>query len=125
MAQKKSCITWVIIILVVAAASPLVFNYIRGSKKSLALFDAIRAGNTTEVRRLLDGGVSASSRDIDGQPALHVAVSKKNTEILELLLDQGADMKAKDAHGRTALRFATENNDPNSEKVLQAHGAAE
>lgn len=125
MAQKKSCMLWILLILIVAGATPLVLNYLKGTQKGLALFDAIRSDNEAEVKRLLDSGVSASSRDIDGQPAIHVAVSRKNSRILELLLQRGADVKAKDAHGRTALRFATEHNDPLSEKALQAHGATE
>src|SRR5262245_7769951 len=70
------------------------------------LFDAIRRGDTVEVKRLLDRGVSAGARDADGVPALMAATLFAGADCVALLLDRGANPNAMAGDGATALMWA-------------------
>ncbi len=85
------------------------------------LFDAIQRADTSAVKRLLAGGVSADSRDADGVPALMSAALFARVDCVRLLLDRGADPDAATKTGATALMWAV----PDLEKVrlLVEHGA--
>lgn len=85
------------------------------------LFEAIQHADTAAVRRLLESGVSADSRDSDGVPALMAATLFGGADCVKLLLEKGANPNAATGTGATALMWAI----PDMEKVqlLVARGA--
>ena len=91
------------------------------ASSSEPLFHAIAAGNTAEIRRALDSGISARSIDGNGTPALMAATLFGDAAAMKLLLDRGADPNMTDKAGATALMWAI----PELPKVklLVAHGA--
>lgn len=91
------------------------------ASSSEPLFHAITTGNTGEIRRSLDGGISATSIDGNGTPALMTATLFGDVAAMKLLLDRGADPNMTDKAGATALMWAI----PELPKVklLVAHGA--
>ena len=70
------------------------------------LFDAIEANDLTQLRFLLDAGLSASVRGQGGDTALMAASVRNYGDCLTLLLDHGADAGAGDDAGDTAFHYA-------------------
>jgi len=68
-----------------------------------ALIKAIEAGSIDRVRLLLDRGVDANTRHINGYTALMLAARRGFTNIARALLDTGADCEARDKSGLTAI----------------------
>ncbi|HTF37900.1 MAG TPA: ankyrin repeat domain-containing protein [Blastocatellia bacterium] len=64
---------------------------------------AIKAEAVDRVRVLLDRGVDANTRHINGCTALMVAAERGFTSIASVLLDKGADREARDKSGLTAI----------------------
>src|SRR5258708_1987071 len=92
-----------------------------GLQAAEPLFDAIRRDDTAAVKRLLDGGTSADSRDADGVPALMAATLFAGADCVAALLDRGANPNAATEDGATALMWAI----PDLEKarLLLSHKA--
>jgi outer membrane protein assembly factor BamB len=61
-----------------------------------ALFDAARAGDVEEVRRLLDAGIPVDAKSDYDATALMFACAKGHAEVIRLLLAEGADPNSKD-----------------------------
>jgi ankyrin repeat protein len=76
------------------------------ASSSEPLFHAITSGNTSEIRRALDRGISARSIDGKGIPALMTATLFCHSAAMKLLLDRGADPNTTDKAGATALMWA-------------------
>lgn len=88
------------------------------------LFDAVRAGDGTEVLRLLEGGYASTfDREPDGSTALHVAVRERQLGVLRVLLDDGALVDTMDHHGDTALMVAVASDAPEIVLELLEAGA--
>jgi len=119
----------------VAVVSTAVVLVYMGRQGSVALHEAVADGNVTEVRRLLDRGVSPSaSHRVLGVPDVNVkmirkevafleAASKGHTEIVRLMLDRGADIELKNEWGRTALTFSAQNDRLDTTSLLIERGA--
>ncbi|XP_031575247.1 serine/threonine-protein phosphatase 6 regulatory ankyrin repeat subunit C-like isoform X3 [Actinia tenebrosa] len=76
-----------------------------------ALFGAVREGNESIVRALIDGGADVNKTDNDGQTALFIAVDKQNESIVRALIDAGVDVNKTDKYGETAwISAGSENN---------------
>ncbi|MCJ1475073.1 hypothetical protein MMC13_003733 [Lambiella insularis] len=76
------------------------------------LFDAIRHGETEEVRRLLDEeGIEATS-ECKGKSALHWAADNGFQDIAKLLADRGAELNGRDSSKMTPLHWAAFENYP-------------
>ncbi|MGW5400048.1 HEAT repeat domain-containing protein [Streptomyces sp. NPDC003952] len=73
-----------------------------------ALGDAVRAGDTEAVRRLLDGGADPDAPDEDGLPPLCAAVAAYAYETAEALVEAGADPDRVLPDGTTPLLRAVE-----------------
>ncbi|MFI5866587.1 HEAT repeat domain-containing protein [Streptomyces sp. NPDC051546] len=77
-----------------------------------ALGEAVRAGDTEAVRRLLDGGADPDGPDEDGLPPLCAAVAAYAYETAEALVEAGADPDRVLPDGTTPLLRAVESGSP-------------
>lgn len=100
-------------------------------KQAAALVEAVRSGDRSAVRGLLQGGVGVNARDARGSTALHYAVSKVSARpgtanaygLTVELLKYGADPSLRDARGMTALaRAIPTGSEALFEKLLEAGG---
>jgi len=74
----------------------------------MALFAAIKAGDSREVKRLLDGKSSVTEKDESKRTPLHIAASYNRLEIFELLIQRKKlDVNAQDDRGWTPLHYAS------------------
>ena len=71
-----------------------------------ALWDAVAAGKTEIVERLLARGAKPDIADANGLAPLHVAAAAGDAKSLQHLIDGGADRNVLTATGNTALMFA-------------------
>ena len=85
------------------------------------LFLAIRKADTAAVKRLLDQGVRADSKDTEGTPALMAATLYASADLVKLLLDRGANPNVTNGAGATSLMWAMP--DLAKVKTLLEHGA--
>jgi hypothetical protein len=71
-----------------------------------SLPEACKAGDSEAVKKLLDAGIDANTKDDKGISALHYAVGVDRLDILKLLMDKKADPKVVDKQGNTLLHYA-------------------
>ena len=76
-------------------------------QRPTALWTASGAGETGEVRQLLDDGETLESRGTMGTSPLHVAAFGGHAEVVRLLLEHGAEISSQSNEGETALHWAT------------------
>ena len=92
-----------------------------------AFFSAARMGDVATVKKYLEGGLAASSRDAKGNTALVIAAGRGQTEVLNLLLNSGADPEESTSEGlfesKTALCWAASQGRTNAVAVLINAGA--
>jgi uncharacterized protein len=81
------------------------------SADEIALLDAAINGDTAEVKRLLDKGVSPNTKDGDGRTPLTEAAFRGHTEIVKLLIDHGSELFAKKKDGETPVSMAAGHKD--------------
>jgi len=75
----------------------LTSNQGNATKKKIlkvALFSAVRSGDSHRARIILDEGMDIESEDYLGRRALHKAVSNNQLAMAEMLLQRGADVNA-------------------------------
>ena len=87
------------------------------------LIDAVKAGNKTAVRTLLDQRVDVNAPQADGTTVLHWAASGDDPEILQLLIRAGALVKAVNRYGATPLWLACVNGNARNIGMLLEAGA--
>ena len=88
------------------------------------LFAAIEAKEPKSVRRILELGADANSRNSSGLPALQVALYRGSTEVAQALVDAGADVNATDkGTGAAALHIAARRDNVEAIRLLLKHGA--
>ena len=75
----------------------------------LPLIDAVRGGDETAVRALLQDGVELDARLGDGSTALHWAVHEGRVGLVDLLLEAGADPHIVNRFGVSVVWLAAEN----------------
>jgi ankyrin repeat protein len=88
-----------------------------------ALFDAVKAGDTAGVERLLAGGGTVDSRDRDQATPLISAALNDQPVVAELLLNKGADVMARNAGGFTPLHAAAYSGSVRIAELLLGKGA--
>ena len=97
-------------------------NRIIQNLSQVQLRNAIRTGNVTEVRRLLNAGASVNGVHNRMTPLMYAA-SVGRAPVIRLLLNRGANARARtnDVYGRTALIFAAEYGNVNAVRALLRH----
>ena len=73
------------------------------------LHDLIRTRNYKLCEKLITDGINITTKDREGNFALHVAAECNCVDIIELLINKKADIKARNNDQKTALRLAAEN----------------
>ncbi|KAF5752791.1 Dual specificity protein kinase splA [Tripterygium wilfordii] len=89
----------------------------------LRLMYLANEGDVEGIRELLDSGINANFRDMDGRTALHVAACQGLTDVVALLIDRGALVDPKDRWGSTPLSDAIHYEKNDVIKLLEKHGA--
>lgn len=93
----------------------------QNGQATLALRNAMHAGNVAEVKTLLRQGMDVNVKETDQLPLLAEAVLNSNVACVKALLEQGADPNIADRNGMTALMLAVA--DPAKLKLLLERGA--
>jgi ankyrin repeat protein len=79
------------------------------AESDLRLIDAVRSGDATRVRALLDRHVPVGATEADGSTALHEAARRDSVEIADLLIAAGANVRATSRYAITPLSLACSN----------------
>ena len=87
------------------------------------LFDFVRQGDLESIRKQLENGLPADSRDENGNSLLMQACHDGHYPISKILLAQGADVNAASNQGNTPLMFAAMFNQTDIIELLLEHGA--
>ena len=74
------------------------------AKADAPLIDAVRSGDVSVVRALLDQGADVEGAAADGSTALQWAVHEGRASLVELLLGAGADVTASGTHSPSLPR---------------------
>ena len=97
-------------------------GFAAGFKKGMGsalLHLAIVNGDLESTEAELKKGVDINWKSLlEGNTALHVAVSEKQNELLKFLLEKGADASLKNNEGKTPLDVAKETGNAEAEKLL-------
>ena len=94
------------------------------SEELKTLYNKVQEYRRQTVRRLLEGGARAHSKDkLFGWTPLHWAAGRGERELLILLLDHGAEVNAKDNNLWTPLHEAISNKDTETAALLLDRGA--
>ena len=70
------------------------------------LHDAVRAGDTALILKLLDGGANVNEQDESGETPLIAAALTGSWVVLDLLIQNKADVSIRNDRGMTALHAA-------------------
>jgi ankyrin repeat protein len=87
------------------------------------LFDAVKARNPAEVRKILGQGVDVNAKDKDGKTALMIAADLGPIDTVRALLEKGADANASDNEGWTPLFWAAFSGHSDAALTLLEKGA--
>ena len=77
-----------------------------GASSDGSLHGAVRLGDASQVRSMLDQGLDIGQRDATGRTALHLAAERGDGELVALLLSRGAEGLATTSEGATPLDLA-------------------
>jgi ankyrin repeat protein len=83
-------------------------------------FSAIKSGDITTVKKMLSYGVCLDFHDDSWQQPLHVAVAAGKKDIVSLFLSKGANANAMDSRGNAPLDYCR---DATIMEALKANGA--
>jgi ankyrin len=87
------------------------------------LIDAVKAGNHSAVRLLINRHVDVNEPEVDGTTALHWAVRADDRETVTLLVATGARPNAANRYGVTPLQLAATNGSAATVRLLLDAGA--
>lgn len=87
------------------------------------IHNAVREGNLTEVRRLVNARANVNARNIEHLTPLMIAAYRGNANVIRYLLSKGANARARQNQNnpRTALIYAVEKGNVNSVRALIRH----
>lgn len=87
------------------------------------LHDAVKQGDLSVVRSLLDNGVDVNAIEPDGATALHWATYRDNLPMVVALLEAGADAATENRYGVMPLALAAANGNADILELLLGAGA--
>ncbi|KAK7363368.1 hypothetical protein VNO77_05509 [Canavalia gladiata] len=87
------------------------------------LREAIKNGDVTAVKKLLNEGVDANYRDKQGLSLLHLAAVFNQTDIVFILMDSGASLEYKNAQGETPFDCAPATLQYKMQKKMEESGS--
>ena len=87
------------------------------------LIEAIRAGNTEQVRVALSDGADVTAAEADGTTPLHWAAHTGQLEVVNILLEAGADPTTANRYGVRPMTLACTNGNAGIVGALLAAGA--
>jgi hypothetical protein len=87
------------------------------------LFAAVKKGDFTEVKRLLEGGLDVNARDEFAETPLHWAARIGDVRMAELLIKYGGDINARNNAENTPLHVAVAYGHLDMAEFLINHGA--
>ena len=90
-------------------------------ESQMLLHDLICSRNYKLCEELITEGINITTKDSEGNFALHVAAEVNDVDILNLLIENKADIKATNNDQKTALRLAAENSCKEAYDILQLH----
>ena len=90
-------------------------------ENQMLLHDLIRSRNYALCEKLITDGIDITTKDSEGNLALHVAAEVNDVDIIKLLIEKKADIKAQNKDKKTALRLAAENSCKEAYDILQLH----
>src|SRR5262245_21027901 len=99
---------WGLLLLIVGVSAAT----LGAAGNSVSLIDAVRSGDASTVRTLLQRSEDANAASPDGTSALLWAVYRNNVDIVDLLLGAGAKPGTANRYGVVPLAQAAENGDP-------------
>ncbi len=91
--------------------------------QELALHDAVRAKDLTQVKALVENKSQINHKDQYGYTPLHIAVRLNQYEITEYLIQNGATVNSLDQYGDTPLIDSTRDDYTELSKLLLCNGA--
>jgi ankyrin repeat protein len=107
--------TLAIAVVLVCAAAP--------AGAQVSIVDAIKAGDATRVRGLIDKRVDVNAAQQDGTTPLHWAVDLDRPEMAQMLIRAGANVKVANRYGATPLWLASLNGNATTIAMLLEAGA--
>ena len=111
-AFRRTC---TIVLLLCAGAVP--------AGAQIAIVDAVKAGNSSRVRALIETRADVNATQQDGTTPLHWAVDRDQPEIVQMLIRAGANVKAANRYGATPLWLASVNGNAKTMSMLLEAGA--
>jgi len=87
------------------------------------LIQAVKHGDSAQVKLLLDGGTDVNTRLRDGTTPLMWASIPGRSDLVRLLVERGADINAKTEDGSSALMWAAIMEQGDIVRLLKSHGA--
>ena len=104
---------------------PLLFLTSTAAGSDPELVVAVREGDHTAVRALLEGDVDVNAPQVYGATVLAWAADRNDLEMLELLMDAGARVNRADVYGVTPLSLACTNGNDHGPKTASGRGQSE
>ena len=89
----------------------------------IRVVEAVKAGNTAVIQKLLAARASVNEPEADGMTALHWAVRQDNETLVRQLIRAGAKVSGATRYGVTPLALAAVNGNPRTTEMLLAAGA--
>ena len=94
---------------------------VQGAARDLPLHEAVKTGDLSTVRGLVEDGVDVNTVSVDGSTALHWAAHHNRVEITSVLLVAGANVDAVNRYGVNPLALASLNGSvPMLSRLLEA-----
>lgn len=128
--SRRTCLHWAVLgghdgVVQLLLAHGADGNATEPSQGRTPLQDAVAAGHTTIMKRLIDAGVHADAHDMRGDTPLILATKQDSVETSKTLLEAKADPNARDwSRGQTPLSLASEKGQEDMVHLLLGHDAA-
>ncbi|XP_068662383.1 acyl-CoA-binding domain-containing protein 1-like isoform X2 [Aristolochia californica] len=90
-----------------------------------AIHASAREGETTNLIKYIEDGISVNVRDSEDRTPLHWAVDRGHFSNVELLISKGADLNVQDDEGQTPLHYAVVCEREAIAKLLVEHNASQ